>query len=193
MKFGIRELILVSAMAGLLVCTWFFVFAKRADKREALKAEMETRRQALVNLKQATSGIDDLGKKIEELQEAISFFEKKLPAEKEVDKILKEVWQMAEANSLQTKTVKTLKTERGPNYSEQPIQMTLSGDFNGFYAFLLQLEKLPRITRVSHMELEKVNERDGEMVAQLTLSIFFEPEASSSTATPGSTASASAK
>jgi Tfp pilus assembly protein PilO len=100
-----------------------------------------------------------------------------------VDKILKEVWQMAEANSLQTKTVKTLKSERGPNYSEQPIQMNLAGDFNGFYAFLLQLEKLPRITRVSQMKLEKIDERDGEMTAQMTLSIFFEPDA-------GSTASA---
>ena len=50
------------------------------------------------------------------------------------------------------------------------------GDFNGFYAFLLQLEKLPRITRVSQMKLEKISERDGEMTAQLTLSIFFEPE-----------------
>jgi hypothetical protein len=26
------------------------------------------------------------------------------------------------------------------------------------------------------MKLEKINERDGEMTAQLTLSIFFEPE-----------------
>jgi type IV pilus assembly protein PilO len=176
MKFGIRELILVSAMIALLICSYFFVFAPRNTKRADDREKIATMRQALTNLKQATSGIDDLGKKIEELQQAISFFEKKLPQEKEVDKILKEVWQMAEANSLQTKTVKTLKSERGPNYSEQPIQMNLSGDFNGFYAFLLQLEKLPRITRVSHMKLEKISERDGEMTAQLTLSIFFEPE-----------------
>jgi type IV pilus assembly protein PilO len=194
MKFGIRELILVSAMIALLICSYFFVFAKSNTKREALKTEIETRRQALTNLKQATSGVDDLGKKIEELQQAISFFEKKLPQEKEVDKILKEVWQMAEANSLQTKTVKTLKSERGPNYSEQPIQMNLAGDFNGFYAFLLQLEKLPRITRVSQMKLEKINERDGEMAAQLTLSIFFEPEGgSANSGNAGAASSASAR
>jgi type IV pilus assembly protein PilO len=182
MKFGIRELILVSAMVALLICSYFFVFAKSDSKRESMKTEISSKRQALANLKQATSGIDDLGKKIEELQQAIGFFEKKLPQEREVDKILKEVWQMAEANSLQTKTVKTLKSDRGPNYSEQPIMMNLAGDFNGFYAFLLQLEKLPRITRVSQMKLEKIDERDGEMTAQLTLSIFFEPDASSASA-----------
>ena len=35
------------------------------------------------------------------------------------------------------------KAQAGPNYRELPIQMSLSGDFNGFYSFLLQLEKLP--------------------------------------------------
>lgn len=177
MKFGIRELILVSAMVGLLVCSYVFVFAKANTKREALKKEIDGWRTELANLNQATAGIDDLGKKTEEYQKAIEFFENKLPAEKEVDKILREVWQMAEANSLQTKTVKTLKSERGPNYSEQPVQVSLAGDFYGYYAFLQQLEKLPRITRVSQMKLEKIDERDGEMTAQMTLSIFFEPDA----------------
>jgi hypothetical protein len=60
--------------------------------------------------------------------------------------------------------------------------MNLAGDFKGFYAFLLQLEKLPRITRVSQMKLEKIDDREGEMTAQMTLSIFFEPEAASASA-----------
>ena len=65
------------------------------------------------------------------------------------------------------------------------IQLSLAGDFNGFYAFLLQLEKLPRITRVSQMKLEKIDERDGEMQAQMTLSIFFEPDTGRSLASSG--------
>lgn len=182
MKFGIRELILVSLMIGLLVCSYLFVFVKANTKRADLEKQTITMRTKLTNLSQATAGIDDLGSKIDELQQAIDFFEKKLPAEKEFDKILREVSQMADANSLQTKTVKTLKSERGASYSEQPIQMTLSGDFKGYYAFLLQLEKLPRITRVSNMKLEKIDNREGEMTANMTLSIFFEPDGSAAAA-----------
>src|SRR5207237_272995 len=115
-------------------------------------------------LKTATTGISDLEKKIADLQSAIAFFESKLPQEKEIDKILQELWQMAEANALQTKTIKTLKSERAGGYSEQPIQMTLSGDFHGFYSFLLQLEKLSRITRVSQLKLEKITTNEGEMI-----------------------------
>src|SRR4051794_38468325 len=179
MKFGIREIVFVVVMLGLLGSTNYFVFSKANVKKQELLKEIHDRQAALPNLQQAPAGIDDLNHKIDDLQKAITFFESKLPQEKEVDKILKEVWQMAEANSLQTKTIKTLKTERGPNYSEQPIDMSLAGDFNGFYSFLLQLEKLSRITRVTSMKLEKINDRDGEMQAQMTLSIFFEPDGGS--------------
>jgi type IV pilus assembly protein PilO len=92
---------------------------------------------------------------------------------------------MAEANSLQTRTIKTLKSERAANYSEQPIQLSLAGDFGGFYSFLLQLEKLPRITRVTNMDLKKISDKDGEMQAQMTMSIFFEPETGAQTVAAG--------
>lgn len=176
MRFGIRELIFVSLMIGLVVSTWVFVFRKASARRTQKLAEIEAWDKQLNNLRTASSGIDDMGRKITELQKAIDFFASKLPAAKEMDKVLTEVSQMADANSLQSKTVKSLKTERGRNYSEQSIQMNLSGDFNGFYSFLLQLEKLPRITKVTNMKLEKMSDRDGEMTATLTMSIFFEPD-----------------
>lgn len=189
MRFGIRELIFVALMIGLLVSTWVFVFKKATLRREQKLADISQMDKALGNLHKATAGIDDLNRKISELQKAIDFFASKLPQAKEMDKVLTEVSQMADANSLQSKTVKSLKTERGANYSEQSIQMSLSGDFNGFYSFLLQLEKLPRITRVTNMNLQKISDRDGEMQASMTMSIFFEPDASANNAATNKMAS----
>ena len=182
MRFGIKELIFVLLMAGLVASSYIFVFKPAAEKRTGRERDIADRQKALADLKTATTGIGDLEKKIADLQQAIIFFESKLPQEKEIDKILKEVWQMAEANQLTTKTIKTMKAQRGPNYSEQPIQLSLSGDFNGFYAFLLQVEKLQRITRITDMTLQKISDRDGEMQAQMTLSIFFEPDTGSKVA-----------
>jgi type IV pilus assembly protein PilO len=175
MKVGLREIIFLSIMLGLLAAA-FFVFQKSSARREALKSEILVRQKALMDLKQSTTGIEDLNRKIAELKQAITFFESKLPQEKEIDKILNEVSQMAEANALKTRTVKTLRSERGGGYSEQPIEIVLAGDFNGFYSFLLQLEKLSRITRVTNMELSKITDVEGVMAAKVTLSIFFEPE-----------------
>ena len=176
MKFGIRELLFFAVMLGLLGSTYFFVFAKANQKRMALRAEILRKQQALNELRLSTAGIADLDAKVRDLKEAIKYFESKLPQEREFDKILKEVSQMAEANALTTKTVRTLKSERLAGYSEQPIQMSLTGNFNGFYSFLLQLEKLPRITRITNMQLQKLQDHDGEMQASITLSIFFEPD-----------------
>jgi type IV pilus assembly protein PilO len=174
MKLGFREIIFVGLMLGVLACAYAFVFKKTNDKRQAMLSDIQSKQNVLNNLSQATAGIDDLSRKTEELEKAIKFFQSKLPQEREVDKILQDVWQLAAANSLESKSVKMQKTEKTANYSEQPIQMSLSGNFNGFYSFLLQLEKLPRITRVSQMKLEKISDREGEMQAQMTLSIFFD-------------------
>ncbi len=176
MKFGIREIVFVTLMLALLGGTYVFVFSKTNAKRQELKADTALKQKMMGDLQAATAGIEDMNVKIDELSRAVNFFEQKLPQEKDIGDILQQVWDMAKTNSLQSKTVKPDKAEPGPNYCELPIQMSLSGDFNGFYSFLLQLEKLPRITRITQMNLQKINEHDGEATAQITLSIFFEPE-----------------
>jgi type IV pilus assembly protein PilO len=176
MKFGIREIIFVALMVALLAGTYIFVFSKTDTKRQAMLRDITTWDKMLNDLRTTTAGIDDMNAKIDELSHAIDFFGQKLPKEKDIGDMLPQFWDMAKTNSLQSKTVKPDKPEVGPSYCELPIQMSLSGDFNGFYSFLLQLEKLPRITRITQMKLEKINDHDGEATAQITLSIFFEPD-----------------
>lgn len=176
MKFGVREIIFVAVMLALLAGTYVFVFSKTSADIERKRKDIAEWDKMLGDFRTSTAGIEDMNAKIDELSSAIKFFEQKLPEERDVGDILQQVWDMAKTNSLQSKTVKPDKAEVGPNYSELPIQMSLSGDFNGFYSFLMQLEKLPRITRITQMKLEKNKDRDGEATAQLTLSIFFEPQ-----------------
>lgn len=176
MKFGVREIIFVAVMLGLLGSSYFLVFNKANAKRMALEAEIDRKQKALADLQRARVGVDDLKKKIDELQQAITFFEAKLPASREMDKVLEEVTRLARDNGLEQRTFKTGRSQRAANYSEQPIEMTLAGDFEGFYVYLQQLERFERLTRVTRMDLTKMNERDGAMEAKLTLSIFFEPD-----------------
>jgi type IV pilus assembly protein PilO len=176
MKFGVRELIFVAVMLGLLGSSYFLVFNKANAKRLALDAEIERKQKALADLQLARTGIDDLKHKIDELQAAITFFEGKLPEHGQMDKVLEQVTKLATDNGLEQRTFKSGKTQQAANYSEQQIEMTLAGDFEGFYVYLQQLEKFERLTRVTKMDLLKMNERDGAMEAKLTLSIFFEPD-----------------
>ena len=88
--------------------------------------------------------------------------------------VLQEIAKRADKNALSTKAIKTKNFDRAAGYAEQPIEINLAGDFRSFYNFLLELEKLDRITQLKTMKLDKMLERDGAMQAQMTLSVFFE-------------------
>jgi len=125
-------------------------------------------------LRTALDGIKDLDAEVAKLSDAVTFFESKLPARHEIHKILEQVTKIAEAHRLETRLFKTLKPKPFAEYSEQPIKMEVYGDFDSYYQFLLDVEKLPRITKVNEMKLEKDKVNEGAMSAIFTLSIFFD-------------------
>ena len=179
MKFGTREIILAVVMLGLLASSYFLVFEKANQKRANLQQEIERKQRSLAELRQQMSGTDNVQTRLAELRNAINFFEEKLPQGREIHKILDEVSELARNHALQTQTIKTNKAERSSNYSEQPVLISLSGDFYDFYAFLQELENLPRLNKVLEMDLTKINEKDGSMTASMTMNVFFEPDTAS--------------
>lgn len=182
MHFGMREGVFVAVLLGMPVAAWWFVFQPNNAQIAQARAEIVAKRQKLQELEAATIQVEDLGREIDKLTDAIEMFESKLPAEKEVEVILKEVWQLAARHTLKPRSVRTEKPIQSARYSELPLKMVILGDFKGFYSFLLDLERLSRITRVPEMSLEKLTQgEDGQMEATFTLSIFFEPRDSTDT------------
>ena len=169
MKFGIREIVFIIILTAIPVGAWWFVF-RPADARDAeMMKQIETRQQKLHALNRATATIGNLKMEIASLEEAIKFFRSKLPSEKEIDKVLQEVWRLAEANQLTTKSIRTIKVQSAavtltdPNgpYAEQPILIKLEGPFTGFYGFLLALESQPRIMRIQQMSIVEISKGGG--------------------------------
>ncbi len=183
MKLGLREIVLLNLMLGLLGASWWFGFKQVNERKEQFHAEMMVKQKELTELREATADVEDLGRRVDDLQKAVDFFEGKLPREKEVDRILRDVWTAAEKNRLEIRRFETLPVRRDSHYSEQPIKLELAGDFEGFYAYLLELEGLKRITRVTQMDLSKIQERNGAMQADMVLTIFFEPSGNNALAT----------
>ena len=97
---------------------------------------------------------------------------------------------LAEINGLTTLAVKPLKPERSkqPNTragaDEQPIEMNFVGSYVGFHRFLVDLEALDRITQIRTVDLKKMDSDSNRMSARIVLSIFFEPEASTTPTNP---------
>ncbi|MFA6133124.1 MAG: type 4a pilus biogenesis protein PilO [Phycisphaerae bacterium] len=184
MKIGLREAVFFLLLMGIPVASWALVFHPQNLRNAEMLQQIEARQDRLRELNQATATIGDLKKEIAALEEAVQFFQSKLPNAKEMDKVLREVWQLAEQNQLTTKSIRTLppsdksmSAEMG--LREQPIAMQLDGDFRGFYTFLQALENQPRIMRISRMTLEKAKAApngasEGQVQARFDMTIFFE-------------------
>jgi Tfp pilus assembly protein PilO len=177
----LRQLVFVVLLVGILAGAWFFVFRPRDLEDQAMRAQIAAKQKRLDKLNRAMGMIGDLKAEIADLDKAVVFFKSKLPQEKEIDRVLEEVWRLAEANELATKSIQTMKIGGASPFlstegtqAEQPIKMEFVGDFLGFYSFLLALEDQPRIMRIRQMTLRPGSKAQGRISAEVELSIFFE-------------------
>ncbi|MHC5027039.1 MAG: type IV pilus inner membrane component PilO [Planctomycetota bacterium] len=179
MRIGFRELIFFIVLLAVPIASFLVVFKPRNTQIRAATEEVEFKQSRLDKLAEVSGKIDDLELAIERGRQSVEEIEEMLPIGKEVDVILENVWQIAQDNGLVVKSVKTDKPVPAAEYKELPLMMMLEGQFDGFYEFLLELENLPRITRIRSMDLDRVTDPrgvesgPGYMKADFTLSIYF--------------------
>lgn len=178
MRFGLRELVFLLVLLAMPAAAYFFVFQPKNQLQQDARAEIHAKKAKLVALDNATEQFTNLDEEIVRLKAAIQMIEQKLPTGRETHVVVNRVADLARSHDLRVETVKPDKVSpAGPFASELPIRMKIKGDFQGFYRFMLEVERMPRITQVPMMMLKRSSDKadnDGTMVAEMTLSIFFE-------------------
>lgn len=198
MRFGIREFIFLVVLLAVPVASFIYVFKPRNDEIRQARNEISVKKERLVRLEEMAIRIEDIGLEIEKGRESIELIEAKLPSEDDVAGILGQFTQLAKNNNMAVPSFKPQEPVTAAMYMELPIEMTMEGRFNNFYEFLLDLERLPRITRIHQMNMEQTSldvgqskkknrnkKRNrptadlppGSMRADLTLSIYFASDA----------------
>jgi type IV pilus assembly protein PilO len=174
MTSGLRKVVFFVLLVG-VACIAYQFMIKPANKRLAEdKAKLQVKSAKLTEFEQATAAAESLNKQLEQLHDAIEFFESKLPPTSEIDKVLRDVTVIGEKQGLKSKTIRTLKKKNNSGYVEQPLKMELVGNFRSFYSFLLELEKLPRIMKIRELKLEKQTQQEGQITTNFVVSIFFQ-------------------
>ena len=175
MTSGIRKIVFFVLLVGVAVAGYQYMIKPANEHLAEAKQRVDGKRAKLAEFEEATAKTEDLNKQLEQLHEAIRFFESKLPPTSEIDRVLAQVTLVAQQEGLKSKTIRTAEQKNSSGYVEQPLEMELVGDFNSFYSFLLELEKLPRIMKLRELKLEKKQRSEEEEVtAKFILSIFFQ-------------------
>lgn len=178
MMSGLRKVVFFVLLLGVAYIAYQFMI-KPANKHFAeQRARVQAKLARLAEFEKATVAAEDLSKQLEELEQAVAFFESKLPPTSEIDKVLQDVTVIGTEKGLKPKTIRALKKKNDSGYIEQPLRMQLVGDFPSFYSFLLELEKLPRIMRIRELEVKRapkaLADYEDQIVANFIVSIFFQ-------------------
>lgn len=174
MSSGLRQVVFFVLLVAVAIAGYRYMIKPANQHLAEAKQRVDGKRAKLTEFEQATAKAEDLNKQLEQLQEAVRFFESKLPPTSEVHKVLEQVTVIAQKQGLKPKTIRTLAQKDNSGYVEQPMNMRLVGDFTSFYSFLLELEKLPRIMKLRELRLDKQNQDEGQVAAEFILSIFFQ-------------------
>jgi len=179
MQFGIRELVLFLTVLLLPIVSYLLVFKPQSANIENAKIEIAHKQEMLTKLRIETARNDDLQVINKQITERIDTMESMLPSNKEIDQIVRQVSGLATESGLSSPTLKSAKPLAAAQFREQPLEMSIEGSWAGFYAFLLKIEQLPRITRIIDLKIEDTTNDETEIKASFTLSIFFRNEVAS--------------
>ncbi len=174
MTSGLRKLVFFVLVLGVAACGYQFMIKPANEHLAKAKMRVQKQRTKLAEFEKATAAAEDLNRELAQLQEAIQFFESKLPPTSEIHKVLENVTLIAQKQGLEPKSIRTLDQKDNSGYVEQPLKMELEGNFNSFYVFLLELEKLPRIMKIRELKLDKRFDEKGRVAADFVVSIFFQ-------------------
>jgi type IV pilus assembly protein PilO len=174
MTSNLRKLVFFIIVVGVALVAYQYMIKPANEDLSKTKDRLRQSQEKLQEFEKATAAAEGLSQQLEQLQEAIQFFEKKLPPTSEIHTVLKNVTVIAQKQGLRPTDIRTLKQKDNSGYVEQPLQMQLVGNFNSFYAFLLDLEKLPRIMKIRQLRLEKSKKQEGQITADMVVSIFFQ-------------------
>ena len=176
MTGGLRKAVFFALVIGLTVVGYQYMIRPANKHLADAKARIDLKLAKLGEYEKATAAAEDLSKQQEQLEEAIAFFESRLPPKSEIHEVLEQVTVIAQKEGLKPKTIRTLARKDNSGYIEQPLKMELVGNFKAFYSFLLEMEKLPRIMKIRELKIDKQSNDEGTISADFVVSIFFQNE-----------------
>jgi len=173
MTSGIRHIVFFVLMIGMAYASWAYMIRPADAALTQQRATLEEKQTRLAELDRAGSTATNLDEQLKQVEQAIRIFESKLPPKSQIHKVLENVTLIAQKHGLTPKTISALKTSENNGYIEQPLKMELHGNINAYYAFLLELERMDRITKVRELTLRKKDKSEGQTEAIFVMSIFF--------------------
>lgn len=134
---------------------------------EKLSATFKEQQNAVANLESYQKEVKIVSESLEQLTE-------QLPQSSEEAGLLEDISQQAVSHNLQFIKIKPAVSENKGFYTINPVELVLSGDYNGFSDFASNIANMPRIVTLQNFEIKKnTSEGKGPLIMTLHAQTYW--------------------
>lgn len=178
-----RLLILFFAFVLFSIIFYFLLYSPKRERIKNLKVELQALNTEYTNNKILADNLPKYKKEYEELQLKFKEASEKLPTDKEIPSLLKNISDLGGLSQVEFTLFKPGLEMPEKYHASVPVDMELSGHFHDFITFLDKLSKLPRIVKISDISIKAVQEEETRLEAKCLANTFkLMPEAQTSPA-----------
>ncbi|MFB0527166.1 MAG: type 4a pilus biogenesis protein PilO [bacterium] len=154
-------------MLGILVVIVFFMFYKYAYgpleiKLKKVKNELVAKREKLAVTRERAGRLDQLKTDYELLKVKVEEAEKKLPREKEIPRLLREITDAGRKFKIDIPNFQPRTEEQQKYYISHPFAMTIQTKYHDLAYFLAEIGQYERILHVRNLRLAPMARKEGE-------------------------------
>ena len=167
------DLLSLATIAILLLVAYFAIFHRGFTRYFYLKTQDKILRESLKSTASVDQTLKDIQQDITAVEKKLDEFNKRLPKEKNIDEILKQITHASSSTGIKLKLIEPLQIREGGIYNRFPIKLNLESSFNNCFHFFLQLENLPRILQLETISMQADSRLDS-IKTEMLLSAFIQ-------------------
>lgn len=150
-----RLLICFGSIALIIVAFVFLLIKPNYDKINMLSEKYSNLERKLVQMKQKASNLERLEIEMKESEAEFKITMKALPDKKEIPSLLANISQSGQLSDLDFLRFQP-KAENNKNfYSEIPVNILVSGEYQNFSIFFDKVSRLNRIVNIKNISIQK--------------------------------------
>jgi type IV pilus assembly protein PilO len=167
-----QRLVLIGA--GVLGLVYLYVFANfipfnykaRAAEISKLKAEYTQKANELTKAQQLVNRLPEMKKEFALLNQKWSVAQELLPSQKEVASLLRKVTIAGQESGVKFSLFKPGDPHPTSDFTENPVQVSVTGGFHHTGAFLGEIAELSRLVNVSQLHIKGFDKGDLDETVQ---------------------------
>jgi len=163
-----QKLILIGVGIGVLVYFYYvpFNYPARAKEIGKLKGEYTQKMSELTKAQQLVNRLPELKKEFELLNQRWQVAQELLPSQKEVASLLRKVTIAGQESGVHFLLFKPGDPKPSTYFTENPVQVSVTGGFHRAGAFLGEISDLSRLVNVSQLKLKGFDKGDLDETVQ---------------------------